>query len=124
GGGRGGGGGGCSGEGVGDGLANAAAIEREGKERFRSEVVRRTLGKDLEGHDSTEAVALAEVTTLVLERFVTELFSLRVLAQVVAQRPERAFAPDVIAHSDLRSRQSLPRARRIEKLVVDSPEVL
>jgi len=27
----------CNGEGVGDGFANAAVVEREGKERFRSE---------------------------------------------------------------------------------------
>src|SRR5262249_32615894 len=101
----------CNGKRVGDGFAYAAGVECQGEERFRGKVVRRTLRKDLESHDSTEPAALAEVPALVIEGFVAELFGLGILADVVAERPERAFAPDVVPHGDLRGVQPLPRAR-------------
>ena len=65
----------CNGERVRDGFANTVAVERQGEERRRGEVVCRTLWKKLECHDSTEAVALAEVAAPVLERLVAELLS-------------------------------------------------
>src|SRR5262249_9035188 len=109
---------------VGDWFAHAADVESQGEERFGREVIRRTLRKDFEGHDSPEAAALAEVAAVVFESFVAELLSLRVFAHVVAEWPERAFAPDVVAHGNLRGGQPLSRPRRVEKLVVKAPEVL
>jgi len=67
-------------------------------------------------------VALAEAAALVLERLVTELLSLGVLAHVLASALN---APSLQISSRPRPLE-LHRCRRVsgEKLVVDSPEVL